>query len=267
MLTQSQIRYYWSPRCTGPFATVSLYGAGKVTVDAAIVSAVKALNQVLTAYKYYTRAADTGAYNCRMNTSGTGWSIHAYGCAIDINWQSNPYSRYLRTDMLSKGDGRMPHRICAIRTNNGKQIWNWGGFWSGNKDAMHYEIVCTPADLRTGINWGTVYGGAVAPTPAPTPKPEEASLMYRIVWFRGEPTAAGDQPNITAAYRCVYAKREKSQDKDPYMCVEGWWIKDPAELKVWRDRGLLEANKSTAPAAIRNSINLHGGPFDGIGKG
>lgn len=260
MLTQSQIRYYWSPRCTGPFATVSLYGSGKVVVDAAIVTAVKALNQVLAAFRYSTRAADTGAYNCRMNTSGTGWSIHAYGCACDINWLTNPYSRYLRTDMPAG----MPRAICAIRTNNGKQVWNWGGYWSGNKDAMHYEIVCTPADLRTGINWSTVYGGAApAPTPTPTPVlPPEEGPMYRIVWFRGEPTAAGDQPDITAAYRCVYAKAEKSSAKDKFVCVEGWWIKDPTELKVWRDRGLYEVNKSTAPAALRASIALHGGPYD-----
>lgn len=265
MLSQAQIRSYWAPRCTGPWATVSLYGTGKVTVDAAIVSAVKALNRVLEAYRYRTRYADTGAYNCRRTANGS-WSLHAYSIAMDINWQSNPYSYRLISDMDNVGDGRMPHRICAIRTNNGKQIWNWGGFWTGSKDAMHYEIVCTPADLRTGINWGTVYGGALtapAPPPAPhlEPKPEEANLVYRIVWFRGEPTAPGDQTDQTSAYRCVYAKREKTADKDPYLCVEGWWIKDPAELKVWRDRGLLEVNKATAPAPLRPTIKLHNGPF------
>jgi hypothetical protein len=263
VLTQSQLRSYWSPRCTGPWATTRLYGAGRVTHRAAITSAVQALNKVLTAYKYYTRYADTGAYNCRLNTSGTAYSLHAYGIALDLNWQSNPYSSVLRTDMLRYGDGRMPHRICAIRTNNGRQVWNWGGFWSGSKDAMHYEIVCSPADLRTGINWSTVYGGAPAPPPPPPPPPpEEANLMYRIVWFRGEPTAAGDQTDITAAYRCVYAKTEKSTAKDPYLCVEGWWIKDTAELEVWRSRKLLEINKSSAPAPLRGSIALHNGPFD-----
>lgn len=262
MLSQSQIRYAWSPRCTGPWARVDLYGAGAVTVKAAIVPAVKALDRVLTAYKYATRAADTGAYNCRMNTSGTAWSMHAYGIALDLNWQSNPYSSVLRTDMLRYGDGRMPHRICAIRTNNGKQVWNWGGFWSGNKDAMHYEIVCSPADLRTGINWSTVYGGVTpAPTPTPQPKPEEASLVYRIVWFKGEPTAAGDQATATAAYRCVYAKREKSKATDPYMCVEGWWIANTTELENWRKQGLLEINKPAEAGQPRSTISLHGGPF------
>src|SRR5688572_7623885 len=92
LLTQSQIRAAWEPRCTGPWATVSLNGAGKVTVRPAIVETVKALNTVLTSYKYLTRAADTGAYNCRANTSGTAWSMHAYGIAMDLNWLTNPYS-------------------------------------------------------------------------------------------------------------------------------------------------------------------------------
>lgn len=156
--SQSTVRYWWRPVCTGPWATVSLNGYGRVSVRPAIVEAVKALNQVLRAYRYSTRAADTGAYNCRRVTGGSSYSLHAYAIALDINWQTNPYSRTLRTDMFRNGDGRMPYRIQAIRTNNGKQVWRWGGFFSGNKDAMHYEICCSPADLRTGIRWSTVYG-------------------------------------------------------------------------------------------------------------
>lgn len=260
MLTQSQIRSAWSPRCTGPWATVSLYGAGRVTVRSRIVPAVKALNTVLAAYKYSTRAADTGAYNCRLNTSGTAYSLHAYGIALDINWQSNPYSSTLRTDMLKYGDGRMPHRICAIRTNNGRQVWNWGGFWSGSKDAMHYEIVCSPADISTGINMSTVFTGSSTPVPTPV---MQGDLVYRIVWFKGEPVGGTtNDPDVTAAYRCLYAKREKVSSGDPYMCVEGWHIKDSAELAVWRDRGLAEINKNTSPAPLRGSIAYNGGPFD-----
>jgi len=256
VLSQSQIRSYWSPRCTGPHATVSLYGAGKVTVDAAIVSAVKALDQVLTAYKYSTRAADTGAYVCRMNTGGTAWSNHAYGIAMDINWSTNPYGRYLRTDMRRYGDGKMPERICAIRTNNGKQVWNWGGFWSGNKDAMHYEIVCTPADIRTGINQSTIYGGSVAQAPNPVPTPQEESLVYRIHWFKGEPTEPGDQADVTAAYRTISAKAEGT---NTWWIVSAWYIPNMDDVKVWKSRGLKEI---TVAEGLRPSIEFYNGPFD-----
>jgi hypothetical protein len=254
MLTQTQIRYYWSPRCTGPWATMSLYGSGKVTVRAAIVNPVKALNTVLTAYKYWTRYADTGAYNCRLNTSGTAYSTHAYGIALDINWLSNPYASYLKTDMRKYGDGKMPERICAIRTNNGKQVWNWGGFWSGNKDAMHYEIVCTPADIRTGINWATVYTGGAMPAPAPiTPS---GDLMYRIYWFKST-------NGPVAAYRCISAKCEKSPaGTDPYAVVEATWIENLTELASYRKRGLREMNTGSSAITPWPSIKFYNGPYD-----
>ena len=255
MLTQSQIRVAWSPRCTGPFSRLDLYGSGAVYVKTAIVPAVRALDKVLIAYSYYTRAADTGAYNCRLNTSGTSYSTHAYGIALDINWQSNPYSRYLRTDMLRYGDGRMPHRICAIRTNNGKQVWNWGGFWSGNKDAMHYEIVCTPSDLRTGINLATVYGGGVVaptPTPAPTPIQRKESPVYRIIWYKN-----GDGPS--AAYRCLLGYAEWTQK---WLVYDAVWIPNQDDLKIWKGRGLLEQNTGITPAGTRPSIAYHNGPYD-----
>lgn len=241
MLSQSSLKAYWSPRCTGPWATVSLYGAGKVTVRPAIVSAVKALNTVLKAYKYATRYADTGAYNCRHTASGS-WSLHAYGIAMDINWQSNPYSSRLRTDMFDYGDGRMPYRICAIRTNNGKQVFNWGGFWSGSKDSMHYEIVCSPSDLRTGINWSTVYGyGSSSPTPTPTPTPAPptsstgADLVFRIVSFKGKSSAQGFPDSVTGAIHRV--QMTKCEVTNTYVPTFAWWLKTESEVDKWVNNG------------------------------
>jgi hypothetical protein len=244
VLTQSQIRAYWAPRCTGPFATVSLYGAGKVTVDAAIVSAVKALDKVLIAYSYETRRIDTGAYNCRSNTSGTGWSMHAYGVAVDINWQSNPYSRVLRTDMLRNGDGKMPHRICMIRTNNGRQVWNWGGFWTGNKDAMHFEIVCTPADLRTGINWSTVYGGGVVPTPTPTPTPPTQD------WF--------DMATREDLRVVVREELNKLNDEGRPLDVQNTWIKSQITSAVASIKSNSATHKNSLAALIRKFATAMG---------
>lgn len=171
MLTQSQIQVYWGPACTGTRATVSLYGTGKVTVRATIVEATKALNQCLTKWNYKTYYSQTGAYVCRKKVSGNGWSNHSYATAIDINWQLNPYGgsrHHIPTDLATA--------ICRIRTNNGQQVWNWGGFWRGTRDWMHFEIVCKPSDLATGINWNTVNGAAIPPSvpkpPAPVPAPQ-----------------------------------------------------------------------------------------------
>ena len=163
MLSQSGIARAWGPPCRGPYARISLHGTGRVTVKASIVEATKALNAILVRYNYRTQAHHTGAMNCRKKVGGSGWSNHSYGTAIDINWQRNPYSSRLRTDMPLS----MPRDICRIRTNNGRQVWNWGGYWRGSKDAMHYEIVCSPRDLATGINWGTVSGRVPSRIPAP----------------------------------------------------------------------------------------------------
>lgn len=87
--------------------------------------------------------------------------------------------------------------------------------------------------------------------------------MYRIYWFHGEPTEPGDQPNVTAAYRVLSAKAEKKAgDGDKFIPVSAWWIKDPAELKVWQDRGLATMNKPEEPAPLRATIEFFNGPFD-----
>lgn len=146
-LSTEQLRVAWGPPCSGTKVTVTLNGGGVVHVRAAIVDAVRALNAVLVRWGYRTRRADTGAYNCRRITGGTGYSLHAYGIALDINWSTNLYGKTLVTDM-PRG---MVDEILAIRTNNDQQVWGWGGDYRSVKDAMHFEIVCSPRDLATGL--------------------------------------------------------------------------------------------------------------------
>jgi hypothetical protein len=123
-----------------------------------------ALDACLRQFHYRPEAHHTGAYNCRKITGGSGLSLHAFGpgvefrfwnglkiatsLAVDINWQRNPYGPRLITDMPRP----MIDSVLAIRTNNGQQVWGWGGNYARNKDAMHFEIVCSPADLATGID-------------------------------------------------------------------------------------------------------------------
>lgn len=163
MTTTTQLRDWWSPACTGPFSRFELYGSGVVSVRPDILPAVAALNALLAAHDYRTRAEDTGAYNCRPITGGTNYSLHAYGIALDLNWSTNPYGPVLQTDMPAE----MVADIKAIRTRSGEQVWRWGGDYAGNKDAMHFEICCSPAALSTGI------ASPAAPTDTPTTPPED----------------------------------------------------------------------------------------------
>lgn len=172
--------------------------------------AYEALDKELKAWNYKPEAHHTGSYNCRPITGGTNYSLHAYrdngtfifwtgvkvtmALAVDINWQRNPYGPRLVTDM-PRG---MVDAILAIRTNNGKQVWGWGGYYSGNKDAMHFEIVCSPADLATGIRSSS----SSAPTPTPTPTPvEEDDMPEEIIWLE---TPEGNAAYIKNGRHCIW---------------------------------------------------------------
>lgn len=194
MTSTQQLRNWWAPPCRGPWVTVPLHGEGRVTVRASIVDAVRALNAVLVRWDYRTRRDDTGAFVCRRITGGTGYSLHAYGIALDINWSSNPYGTRLVTDM-PRG---MVNEILALRTNSGAQLWRWGGEYRSVKDAMHYEIFCAPSDVATGIA-GTSPGPYRPPTKQPSPAiiSEEDDDMAKLI--RSDPTQGGNGAVIAVA--------------------------------------------------------------------
>ena len=148
--TTSQVRAWWDPPCQPSRLTTISFGdqGARVTVDARTVPVWRQVEAAFAAHDYPIRAGDTGAYNCRRITGGTGYSLHAYGIAVDVNWSTNPYGPTLRTDMP-------PGAIAAIEAirARGEQAVRWGGRYSGNKDAMHFEVVVPPdylADLDEG---------------------------------------------------------------------------------------------------------------------
>jgi D-alanyl-D-alanine carboxypeptidase-like protein len=96
----------------------------------------------------------TGSFECRDavpspctggNSTGS-WSMHAYGLAVDINPNENPYvgcgqSRDPRTapyrDRSRHRKGMVTRRVIAAFRSIG---WGWGGAWAGNtKDYMHFS--------------------------------------------------------------------------------------------------------------------------------
>lgn len=185
MTTTATLRNWWHPPCK--------------TKGDVLVEAYEALDHCLRQHDYAPRKIDTGAYNCRRITGGTGYSLHAYApgppftfwngtrvttaLAVDLNWQTNPYGRTLITDMPRA----MVADIKAIRTRNGRQVWRWGGDYRGNRDAMHYEVVCSPADLATGID-----PRSLPTTPNPTPTEDDMGdylaqidAIYLQQWNRG----------------------------------------------------------------------------------
>lgn len=93
-------------------------------------------------------ADNTSAFNCREVAGRPGvWSRHAFGRAIDINPVENPY---VAGDHVSPARGRpfadrRPRRKGMIA--RGTVVvryfaaigWEWGGFWSGERDFQHFS--------------------------------------------------------------------------------------------------------------------------------
>lgn len=87
---------------------------------------------------YKVRQKDTGAYNHRyMRVLGkvlAKLSAHSWGCALDMNWTTNPQSSKLRTDLPQ----------WVIQLGEEKYGFVWGGKFSV-KDAMHWQLNESPA--------------------------------------------------------------------------------------------------------------------------
>lgn len=132
-------------------------GATLGSLNSLVFEAFQALDGVMRTFDYVPRANspnawETGAYNCRKITNGTGFSLHAYGIAADINARTNPYGKALITDMPLA----MVAAIRGIKTKQGLQVFRWGGDYRSVKDAMHYEVVVSPDELSHGIEWNSV---------------------------------------------------------------------------------------------------------------
>lgn len=232
MTTTSQIRSWYAPVC-------------KARSDVSLIPAYQGLDACLKAHSYSPEQHHTGAFNCRPITGGTNFSLHAYdpgerftfwsgvsvtsAVAVDINWLRNPYGPKLITDMPPA----MVADVKKIRTKNGKQVWRWGGDYTGNKDAMHFEICCSPEDLNTGIDPSTLPGVVPTPTPIPT-LPQEEEDVTTIMWFDG--TAAYAVSGVVAKY-----------------------ISDTASVDLLKYLGCKEVNP--VESKWYNTLHIVDGPF------
>lgn len=93
-------------------------------------------------------ADNTSAFNCRraVGSATGGWSMHAYGEAIDVNPVENPY--VLGRRVLPPAGGRFLDRARRLRgmaVEGGVLVkafaavgWKWGGRW-GAPDYQHFS--------------------------------------------------------------------------------------------------------------------------------
>lgn len=90
-----------------------------------------------------------GSFVFRQKRGGTMLSMHAYGCAIDLDPARNGFHN--QNGNFSHGDA---HKVVEAFESEG---WEWGGSWAGRScDPMHFQAAWTRPD-------------AVTPRGAPTP--------------------------------------------------------------------------------------------------
>lgn len=153
MASSQQVRDWYSVyRCEpSRMVRVNFPGAGKVwplQVASATVPAWEAFAAVMASTGYYFREIAGGTYNCRKIAGSSKWSLHAYGVALDLNPNQNPYGSPLRHDYPAA----FLNGIAGIKTTGGLTVFTWGGTWN-TPDAMHWQINVPPAAIAKGIVW------------------------------------------------------------------------------------------------------------------
>jgi len=95
----------------------------------------------------------TAGFNCRPVLTARGplprWSQHASGFAIDINPIENPYvtaDGFVKNNHARPFRDRSLDRLGMIRPRDvvvrafAAIGWKWGGYWSREKDYMHFSL-------------------------------------------------------------------------------------------------------------------------------
>lgn len=196
-----RLRQLWKAyECKAADMVVIPFGPDQIRVAPPTVEAWKACAAVLASHGYAIRTPDTDSYNCRAITGGTEKSLHSYGIALDINWQTNPFIDHEgERDVRFSGKATQAERaldvkhaladtdmtqamvadVLAIRTKGGKAVFEWGGSWRSVKDCMHFELDLGPDDLTPGIDWSTVNGVEGASGTSPQGR------VYRVIARNG----------------------------------------------------------------------------------
>jgi D-alanyl-D-alanine carboxypeptidase len=172
-----QLRKLWDEFECNPAAMVVVdFGPDRIRIARGSEEAWRALATVLKAHQYHVRLDDTDSYCCRDIKGGAGKSLHSYGIALDVNWHTNPFKpgktgavRFSAKPTQAERGQDVKHGkadtdmtqamiddVKQIRTKDGLQVFEWGGSWSNLKDAMHFELDVSPAELNAGIDWSTV---------------------------------------------------------------------------------------------------------------
>ncbi len=156
--------------CSVPLATAVSTNGARAVVRRELQPLFQELMRRTERMGYTLRAADTGGYNCRFIAGTSTPSNHAYGRAVDLNWNSNPQSWTFQSNI--------PPAVVSMWINHG---FYWGGHYNGTTtrfDTMHFEYVGTFANIGTYYSRLT---GQPQPNPTPTTCPSSTLASYPLL--------------------------------------------------------------------------------------
>ncbi len=193
--TTQELRDLWRDfRCDESKMVSVAFGPTHISVAAPTTEAWDALAQVLRRHDYNVRDLDTGGYVCRKITGGSQPSLHSYGIAVDVNWQTNPYlktpnRRLVRFSSAARQKDRaldvrhdradtdmtkaMIDDVLEIVTRQGKGVFAWGGNFQTNKDCMHFQLDVSPEELAHGLDHDRLRRGEAEDADAEETEAEE----------------------------------------------------------------------------------------------
>ena len=164
----------------GNMVTLKTPWGSPVTVNKGAAPAFGGFFQELAGTGYQVNSV--GGYSNRPVTGGTTPSPHAYGLAVDINPDANPYSK---DESGGKLTTNMPPGIGAMANKYGL---SWGGDWHSLKDPMHFEFTGTgpyPSQARS--------------LPLQSPSPQQAFFSSWAPYAKQAGDALGVNPNTILA--------------------------------------------------------------------
>lgn len=112
--------------------TTTTFLGKKVQVHRMIIPYLEAASQEIIANGITYNIYDIGGFNYRLKVGGSTLSMHAFGSAIDINPDKNPFCYLSQPDCTTN----IPSSFVNIMTKWG---FGWGGYWKNKKDWMHFQ--------------------------------------------------------------------------------------------------------------------------------
>lgn len=145
------------PGAEAELTTIKLPSGARFTVASKVAPQFQAFLTELEGSGYKINPEKSGGYNDRNIRGSEKKSQHAFGNAIDLNWDINPQGQ---------GKHDLPQNINDIAAKHGIV---WGGKFS-NPDPMHFEVAALEAGEPYSGN-----GSAPASASSPSTQPVAAS--------------------------------------------------------------------------------------------